>query len=1248
MTVINTNTAAINAQHNLSKVQSSMDEAMARLSSGKRINAAADDAAGLSIATRMESQIIGMQMTMRNANDGISLVSSVEGALQESTNILQRMYELSVQASNSTYNDTDRAALQDEIAQLQTELDRIANDTEFNGQKIADGSFTGKSLNVGFTTGGMIDINIGDHSSAGLSAAGTKDAVASLTSSASAIAVAVGTSNEIFDASTVQSAETFANDQAISREILQHNIGTDESQKVTETTVSDIVTASTATADGLTAVAAGNTEFERANQVAGVVDNQMISYNEAGSTAGADGIVQVDSWKVNGRLEHTDVLSFELDAHAGVEITVGPDHFGSDDYETKTNALNALVTKWNNNLAGENVHSDGGKVELALQFIDGDHYIVATASNSSDTAIDYSDATDGLTVTNTASGAVAGDFSAGAVTAAVGGAAANVNLTIANAGNLKVGDTYTFAITDGGSFTYTVAQDDIGSTATETLANVRSSFIDAYNNSDDNYSETSGVMTASADADNSDQIVITGTNTTAGETFVVDAAATVAATGTNDTSADVTETTDATIVAGTAVGPKATGKAADTAAKELVVDITDHDAGDVLEVSFGGYTFTHTIDEGGATDTATTVAAALVAEINDLLPNLEGAGTITATNAAGVITLTAENAGAAGDFDVSVNTRNAEAVAIQGVIDFAADDALAAGTNALAVGEEVTLSFGTNNSVTYTVTAEVAAMAIADAEKEVVKQLVALGNEQLEGVSLRVDPSATAGNQIIYESTVPGVDPGFTAAAVGNAEASARVNSFEFSGYIGQGDAFTIADGAGNTITVTATSAVQALDTNDERRTAMRELAYDALLADNTITTAYTVARDGDFGIQLTANVVATDFELTVSSTNASATKVAKIEQLTLSGSVQEGDTYSVDFGDGNLAEYTATAADVDGKSAEEALTAVRDGLMAKAAETGLVTAEAVEGDKIKLTAAVTGVDFRAVASASNAASKSQIEEVAIGNVEAGDAFSISIGDETLSYTAGAGEGAEEVAAWMAENASFSGVSVTANGSALSVEGAGGASFAMQTQTTNYAGGIQEQTMTIGGSMDRGDVYNVMLDGQVIETTVEAGDDQSAVANRIAENLNAQAGDKVVASVNDDGTIKIASAAAGVTFEAAVTVSDEGRSSETVGAIDISTEDGANAAKAVLQGAISQVNETRSELGAIQNRLDHTINNLSSVVVNTEASQSRIEDADFATETSALTKSQILSQAATAMLAQANASKQSVLSLLQG
>jgi flagellin len=110
----------------------------------------------------------------------------------------------------------------------------------------------------------------------------------------------------------------------------------------------------------------------------------------------------------------------------------------------------------------------------------------------------------------------------------------------------------------------------------------------------------------------------------------------------------------------------------------------------------------------------------------------------------------------------------------------------------------------------------------------------------------------------------------------------------------------------------------------------------------------------------------------------------------------------------------------------------------------------------------------------------------------------------------------------------------------------------------------------------------------------------------------------------------------------------DGASGDSVRAIDISTETGAARALAVIDAALQDINTQRSELGAISNRLDHTISNLGNVVVNTEASQSRIEDADFASETGNLTKAQILSQAATAMLAQANASKQSVLSLLQG
>ena len=135
MTVINTNIAALKAQYSMKQVNNALEKSMTQLSSGKRINSAADDAAGLSIANTMEAQLRGINMQIRNAQDGISLVQSVEGALEESTNILQRMNELATQASNSVFNAEDRAALQAEVSQLQSELDRIAQDTEFNGQK---------------------------------------------------------------------------------------------------------------------------------------------------------------------------------------------------------------------------------------------------------------------------------------------------------------------------------------------------------------------------------------------------------------------------------------------------------------------------------------------------------------------------------------------------------------------------------------------------------------------------------------------------------------------------------------------------------------------------------------------------------------------------------------------------------------------------------------------------------------------------------------------------------------------------------------------------------------------------------------------------------------------------------------------------------------------------------------------------------------------------------------------------------
>lgn len=159
--VINSNIQSLNAQRNLSISQADQNQAMERLTSGKRINSAADDAAGLAISSRMTSQIKGLDQAVRNANDGISLMQTAEGALEESTNILQRMRELAIQSSNGIFTDNDRGTLDAEVQQLVAELDRISETTSFNGKNILDGSLSsGISLQVGAEAGQTISFSI--------------------------------------------------------------------------------------------------------------------------------------------------------------------------------------------------------------------------------------------------------------------------------------------------------------------------------------------------------------------------------------------------------------------------------------------------------------------------------------------------------------------------------------------------------------------------------------------------------------------------------------------------------------------------------------------------------------------------------------------------------------------------------------------------------------------------------------------------------------------------------------------------------------------------------------------------------------------------------------------------------------------------------------------------------------------------------------------------------------------------------
>lgn len=209
---VNTNTTSLGVQKNLNRASDALSTSMTRLSSGLKINSAKDDAAGLQIATRMTSQIRGQTMAIKNANDGISIAQTAEGAMQEQTNILQRMRELAVQARNDSNSKEDRDALNKEFQSMLTEIDRIANSTQLNGKNLLDGSASSMVFQVGSNadSNNQISIDLGKKltatgTGASLSALSGKsitgatslEAEASFSAAVSAIDAALQTINDV-------------------------------------------------------------------------------------------------------------------------------------------------------------------------------------------------------------------------------------------------------------------------------------------------------------------------------------------------------------------------------------------------------------------------------------------------------------------------------------------------------------------------------------------------------------------------------------------------------------------------------------------------------------------------------------------------------------------------------------------------------------------------------------------------------------------------------------------------------------------------------------------------------------------------------------------------------------------------------------------------------------------------------------------------------------------------------------------
>ena len=196
MTAINTNVSALNAQYYLANTNKEMEQSMQRLSSGFKVNSAADDAAGLAIAGRMEAQTRGLTMAIKNANDAVSLAQTAEGALGEVTNMLQRIRELAVNSANATLNDSDRLSLDNEVQALKAEIDRVGSTTTFNSQTLLDGSYSGK-FQIGDKDGQTVELKIGSAMTSALGMGGGASGSNTLVSARVAIADAAAGDIEI-------------------------------------------------------------------------------------------------------------------------------------------------------------------------------------------------------------------------------------------------------------------------------------------------------------------------------------------------------------------------------------------------------------------------------------------------------------------------------------------------------------------------------------------------------------------------------------------------------------------------------------------------------------------------------------------------------------------------------------------------------------------------------------------------------------------------------------------------------------------------------------------------------------------------------------------------------------------------------------------------------------------------------------------------------------------------------------------
>ncbi len=1215
--IINTNIASLNAQRNLNKSQAANQTALQRLSSGLRINSAKDDAAGLAISTRFNSQIRGLNVAVRNAGDGISLAQTAEGALGTMNDNLQRIRELAVQSANATNSDVDRDALQSEVAQLLSEVSRTADETDFNGRKLLDGSFSA-TFQIGANAGQTLDISIaeltaeklGSASTAGITANGNASALANGDLTINGVPIAASKAGDDSYSTSNAGASAIAKVEAINR----HS----EDTGVTASVNANVLSGAEMTGASTT----GNLSL---NGVAIAITSTTDTAGTRAAVAEAINAVS-DQTGIKAVNSDADTGGVQLIAENGQNITLS---FGG----TLTAAATGLATA-NTYEGGYTLVADSDVGEMVITggngTGNGDLSNAGLVAGTYDRGV-ASTVNDVTSSTNTASnlsgdgGSLTNTLGDSADNATIIGAGSDLQNTIYPSAASAVGQTAASAIT----FTVNSALGLVGAVTLSAGGNLGSAIAALDTVAGINAFEQAKIVI-------SDFTAITGGNTLylAGQSIAL---------------------------------PDITAAAYDTQIERLeyltdAINNTDFGATISLtaELTFAQTGIVVVMNNFGV-NSAGQMTLAVGSSVNGVGGAIAGYVVTGVNNAAGQtfaaagVNMAVDPTDVAGEgstilgalaFVATAGTPVTIQVQEGTAASVATNDFVSGGTREFTSNGSNNLASSSKNVVSVTVDG-VAQTAITSDEDDTVNDLAAAINTNFsdvnawEEVTITFDATNLAVGDTLYigQGSVSGVSNSGVAVAITDADASgtvtisdlaANINLADFSGQNMDVSVELNAAGTEMTLTVRNFSGEEVRAETSAEGRALQEKTTNNLVGSTqqvfSGTLAYAATDSQDIALNISDSSSTGEF-YTGASVNDTYDSVNGLEDGDMLingvsiGAAETGD-------DKASAEFASDNTRILSSSKELSAISVAGAINKVSEETGVSA-------KINATEVVGG-DGSAITGASPTTGEFAIGDAAEIFINGYSAGTVTLQDDG-SGAIDTDRAKSDALALVNGIAGQTGVVATDNGVSLTMTAEDG---------RNVSIAIDDQS---GANASIGAMFGLDATGAGIgETTF--GSNPATSNNGISAESATYETTYGTITLESAGEFTLTAGAQGADELAALGLNEGSYGGAVDGQfltdIDISTFEGATEALTAIDNAIGAIASQRAVLGAIQNRMESTVSNLAITAENLSAANSRIQDADFAAETAELSRTQVLQQAGISILAQANQGPQQVLSLL--